>query len=155
MSVCLPCARPLVVEDAIDLAALETLVFADAWDASHFAALLRRDHFFGVGVFRGSALCGYVTSYIIDGEVEIVNVAVRPQDRGQGLGTKVLAFFLDEARGRGMARALLEVRSTNRVALSLYARAGFRPAGIRPRYYRDTGEDAVILLREEVLCRGS
>ncbi len=127
------------------MAALEALVFADAWDASRFAALLAQDRFLAVGAARGTELGGYVTAYSIEGEAEIVNVAVRSDLRGRGLGARLMRFFLERARAAGMTRVFLEVRAGNVAALALYARAGFVRAGARKRYYADSGEDALIL----------
>lgn len=137
--------RLLRPEDAEAVAALEALVFADAWDASRFAALLAQDRFLAVGAARGTELGGYVTAYSIEGEAEIVNVAVRSDLRGRGLGARLMRFFLERARAAGMTRVFLEVRAGNVAALALYARAGFVRAGARKRYYADSGEDALIL----------
>ena len=138
-------ARLLHQVDAENVAALEALVFADAWDASRFAELLAQDRFLAVGAVRGPELGGYVTAYNIEGEAEIVNVAVRPDLRGRGVGTRLMCFFLERARAAGMARVFLEVRAGNVAALALYARVGFVRVGARKRYYADSGEDALIL----------
>lgn len=137
--------RPLNTGDAEALAALEAGVFVDAWNASHFGELLVQECFMAVGAMRAEDLLGYVTAYGIEDEVEIVNVAIRADMRGHGLGTRLLRFFLEHVRAMGGRRVFLEVRAGNSVALALYARAGFVHVGVRKRYYADTGEDALIL----------
>ncbi len=137
--------RLLESEDAPALAALEARVFADSWAAARFAELLGQDRFLAAGAFDARGLRAYLTAYSLAGELEIVNVAVDPALRGQGLGTRLLRFFLDRARGLGATRAVLEVRAGNAPALALYRGQGFEEIGLRRGYYADTGEDALIL----------
>lgn len=80
----------------------------------------------------------------------ILDLAVRPDARRQGLGTAVLSELLSRAVVRGVRRLTLEVRPANEPALSLYHRAGFREVGRRPGYYEDTGEDALIMWTGDV-----
>lgn len=142
--------RLLQPEDAESLAKLESEVFPDAWGAEHFAGLLGQEHFLVTGVFGAdetTRLDAYASGYNLAGELEIVNVAVREGLRGQGLGSRILSFFLREAARRGAGRAVLEVRQKNTAARALYARCGFHLIGIRKKYYTDTGEDALVLER--------
>ena len=142
--------RLLAQQDAPVLAALEARIFADAWDEERFRGLLGEDRFLGAGAFGPSGLCAYLTAYSVAGELEIVNVAVAPSFRGQGLGKALLRFFLDQARKRGAGRAVLEVRSGNAPARALYNGCGFVQVGVRKKYYVDSGEDALVL--EWVAC---
>lgn len=137
--------RLLESEDAQALAALEARVFADPWSVGRFAELLGQDRFLAVGAFDARGLCAYLTAYSLAGELEIVNVAVDPALRGQGLGTRLLHFFLDHARVLEATRAVLEVRAGNIPALALYRGRGFEQIGLRRGYYTDTGEDALVL----------
>lgn len=140
-----PELRMLGPADAEVLAGLERDVFADAWTGEQFSVLLEESRFVAAGALEGTRLAAYVTAYNLNGELEIVNVAVLPHKRGQGLGTAVLRFFLDWAVAHGADRVVLEVRSGNVPARRLYAGCGFRQAGLRRGYYSDTGEDALIL----------
>jgi ribosomal-protein-alanine N-acetyltransferase len=74
-----------------------------------------------------------------------MNIAVDPPLRRRGLATALLQAMLE--RGGLEEPYTLEVRPTNGPAIALYERFGFRSAGTRPRYYRDTGEDAMIMWR--------
>lgn len=102
-------------------------------------------------VFGMRAATGELAAYICLGvyqrtrELEIYNIAVSTRFRKQGLGKRLLSHALEEARSRGIERALLEVRPSNDAALALYASAGFAICGNRKKYYRDSGEDALIL----------
>lgn len=78
---------------------------------------------------------GFVLSRQALDEEELLLIAVRPEDRGRGLGARLLDSYFAAARLRGTRRVFLEMRANN-PARSLYRRAGFNPIGIRPRYYR-------------------
>lgn len=148
-----PELRLLTPQDAPALAALEALVFADGWEEERFRDLLGQDRFLGAGAFGQSGLCAYLMAYSVAGELEIVNVAVAPPFRGQGVGRALLRFFLEQGRLRGAVRAVLEVRGSNAPARALYAGGGFVQVGVRKRYYADSGEDALVL--EWTSCPGS
>jgi ribosomal-protein-alanine N-acetyltransferase len=78
-------------------------------------------------------------------ELQIMNVAVDPEQRRRGYGSALLADLLQFARGQNIAAATLEVRRSNAGAIQLYERHGFRHVGVRPRYYSDNHEDALIM----------
>ncbi|WP_346016699.1 ribosomal protein S18-alanine N-acetyltransferase [Chroococcidiopsis sp. CCMEE 29] len=80
-------------------------------------------------------------------EAHITILAVHPHYQRQGLGQVMLLALLQVAADRGLERATLEVRASNQPALSLYQKFGFKIAGRRRRYYKDTNEDALILWR--------
>ena len=90
-------------------------------------------------------VAGYLLAWRAASELHILNLAVDPPRRRQGIGAALLETALAEARRCGMEAVTLEVRPGNRPALALYADYGFVESGRRPRYYADTGEDALIL----------
>lgn len=79
-------------------------------------------------------VAGFVLSRQALDEEELLLIAVRPQARGRGVGTQLMASYVAAARRRGVRRIFLEMRANNR-AHTLYSRCGFRPIGTRPRYY--------------------
>lgn len=93
-------------------------------------------------------VAGYCAVWVIVDELHINNIAVRPELRGQGIGSALLARVLEEAVQTGARRATLEVRRSNDAARRLYERFGFRIAGVRRDYYTHPTEDALILWRE-------
>jgi ribosomal-protein-alanine N-acetyltransferase len=74
-----------------------------------------------------------------------MNVAVSPDRRRLGLASGMIRRLLEETTGAGGLPITLEVRVSNREAIAMYEGLGFRSAGVRPRYYQDNGEDALIM----------
>jgi ribosomal-protein-alanine N-acetyltransferase len=97
-----------------------------------------------VATGRGGVL-GFLASRRAGDEIEILNLAVLPQFRRQGLGRQLVDAALLEARERGAKSAHLEVRSSNQQAIGFYSVCGFRVSGRRKRYYRDPVEDALLM----------
>jgi len=95
-------------------------------------------------VTEGGCVWGFAVGVLAADEGELHFLGVAGDARRRGLGARVLAGFEAEAWGRGAARLFLEVRADNVAARHLYARAGWRVAGLRRAYYRD-GMDAVVL----------
>jgi [ribosomal protein S18]-alanine N-acetyltransferase len=93
---------------------------------------------------RPIAFCDY---WIIVPEVHILVMATHPDHRGKGVAGALLAHVLDTAARDGCTIANLEVRAGNRPAIALYQRAGFRTIHVRPRYYQDDDEDALVMQR--------
>ncbi len=92
-------------------------------------------------------LYGYVGVWIIAGEGHITNVAVHPQYRRQRIAETLLQLLFDFCEAMDVHDFTLEVRASNAGAIRLYKGCGFQEAGIRPKYYEDNGEDAIIMWR--------
>ena len=90
-------------------------------------------------------LLGYLVCSRYDEVWHLMNIAIDPVARRQGLGSRLLDAMLESAGAD--SSYTLEVRTANAPAIALYERYGFRSAGTRPRYYQDTGEDAMIMWR--------
>jgi len=90
-------------------------------------------------------VAGFVSFWLIAGEVQLQNLAVRADLRRQGIGTRLMEEMFRTARARGVRRVTLEVRESNEAAAALYEQFGFAAAGRRPGYYHECGEAAVIL----------
>jgi [ribosomal protein S18]-alanine N-acetyltransferase len=91
------------------------------------------------------AILGMVAVRMVAAEAEILNVAVSPEFRRQGIGQLLIDYALAEARSAGAKKVFLEVRESNVAARALYARLGFSEAGRRRGYYRNPVEDALLL----------
>ncbi|MCI7618123.1 MAG: ribosomal protein S18-alanine N-acetyltransferase [Firmicutes bacterium] len=92
-------------------------------------------------------ICGYVGIWKIFEEGHITNVAVAPEFRRKHIGRAMLETLISVTADAGIEKYTLEVRAGNEPAIRLYEGLGFKSAGIRPGYYEDNGEDAVIMWR--------
>ena len=99
---------------------------------------------------RWGGVRAYCVYRLIVDEMHILNVAVAPAWRRQGLARWILGFAMRKAAREGASRAFLEVRESNREALSLYEALGFVRVGARRGYYSEPLEDAVLLARERL-----
>lgn len=95
-------------------------------------------------------LAGYAGLWLMVDEAHVTTIAVRPQFRGRGLGELLLVALAEIAYDINARWLTLEVRVSNSVAQALYRKYGFKPAGIRQRYYSDNQEDALIMWTDEI-----
>ncbi|WP_029895172.1 ribosomal protein S18-alanine N-acetyltransferase [Desulfohalovibrio reitneri] len=133
-------------EDAPRLAELERGCFSHPWTEEQLALGLREGvlHVYGL-LDRLENLVGYASFYAVAGEGELINIAVREEHRGGGLGRHLLGGMLQTAKEMGIQSMLLEVRESNAPAVGLYSSFGFSRVGRRKGYYPDTGEDALLM----------
>ena len=96
-------------------------------------------------VRSGERVVAYGGIWLMVGEAHVTTFAVSPSWRRRGIGSLLLLALADVALEMGARELTLEVRLGNLAARELYGRFGFRPVGIRPRYYSDNGEDALIM----------
>ncbi|HEV2387675.1 MAG TPA: ribosomal protein S18-alanine N-acetyltransferase [Candidatus Acidoferrales bacterium] len=134
--------RPLELGDG---PALERIT-AQSPEASSWPAGSYRD-FTGWAAELSGAVAGFVVARIAADELEILNLAVDPAERGRGIGRELLARVLAFGGEAGARRAVLEVRESNQGARRFYAAQGFAAVGRRPGYYRDPVEDALLMAR--------
>ncbi len=99
-----------------------------------------------LAALRGERMVGYLICSRYDTVWHVMNVAVDPGHRREGIATALLLGLIERINDV-RARYTLEVRESNTAAIALYERYGFRAAGRRRRYYQDNGEDAVIMWR--------
>ncbi len=92
---------------------------------------------------EGDQLLGYLVCSRYDQVWHLMNVAVAPEQRRRGVARRLIGKLIEE--GGGSLPFTLEVRVSNQPAITMYERLGFRSAGVRPRYYQDNGEDALIM----------
>jgi [ribosomal protein S18]-alanine N-acetyltransferase len=138
--------------DVAGVAEVERRSFSNPWTEEMLAAEVRNAEVAHVYVIRTpeAPVAGYASFWLVFDELHINNVAVSPELRGRGLGTALMEHILRQGELIGGRSATLEVRRSNEDALRLYQRLGFRITGIRPRYYTNPVEDALILWRHEL-----
>lgn len=132
--------------DLAQVTAIERLSFGDPWSRGMFHPYLLADSgaLFLVAS-EGDRISGYAVTQTVADEAELLNIAVDPALRGQGIGALLLDVAMDRCARAGAAEMWLEVRSSNTDARSLYEGRGFAPMGVRKRYYDAPREDALVL----------
>jgi ribosomal-protein-alanine N-acetyltransferase len=135
--------RRLAYSDLPSVLSIERRSFPTPWSLAMFVLELSKPSGICLAAVEGGELVGYVVCSRYDQVWHVMNVAVAPDRRRAGIATALLNRLLDDA-GRRLPFTL-EVRVSNKQAIAMYERFGFRSAGVRPRYYHDNGEDALIM----------
>jgi ribosomal-protein-alanine N-acetyltransferase len=145
--------RRLTFADLPQIIVIERRAFPTPWSLAMFVLELSKSSGWCLAALRGEALVGYLVCSRYDTVWHIMNVAVDPAYRRQGIATALLTGLIERINDT-RARFTLEVRESNTGAIALYERYGFRAAGRRRRYYQDNGEDAVIMWRTPMTLSG-
>jgi [ribosomal protein S18]-alanine N-acetyltransferase len=138
--------RQLTYADLPQVIAIERRAFPTPWSLAMFVLELSKPSGICLAATEDGELIGYLVCSRYEEAWHLMNVAVAPHRRRQGIASSLIGRLF-EVIGEG-AQVTLEVRVSNRSAIAMYERFGFRPAGIRPRYYHDNGEDALIMWLE-------
>jgi len=144
--------RRLSYTDLPSVLAIERRIFQAPWSLAMFVLELSKPSGVCLAATEGDSLVGYLICSRYADIWHLMNVAVAPERRREGIATRMIEGMLAEAGRDG--RYTLEVRTSNRGAIAMYERFGFRPAGHRRRYYHDNGEDALIMWLEPELVGG-
>ncbi len=140
--------RPLTA-DALDaVAEMEQMIFSEPWSRAALELLLG-DGYVALAVQETSGrTVGYAGMLLAPDEGQIINVAVHPDARGQGLGRLLMQGLIAAAREKKLAVLSLEVRAGNERAIGLYRSLGFSVVGQRKNFYKRPTEDARVMLLE-------
>lgn len=142
------------VRDVAGVLDVEKRSFTSPWSGAAFLHELLNNgkaHYLVArhsGGGRRSRIAGYIGVWLIEDEGHITNVAVHPDFRRQGLGRMLMQSIEALCRKLGATSMTLEVRVTNYGAQALYEELGYVASGVRPGYYRDNNEDALIMWKD-------
>lgn len=130
------------------VAQLERVCFQDPWSQRSIASELENPLSLWLVAMEEDRLLGYVGSQTVLDETDMMNVAVDPSARRQGVARALIQALTEQLKQRGSRKLSLEVRASNLGAIRLYESLGFARLGCRPGYYRNPREDAWILGKE-------
>jgi [ribosomal protein S18]-alanine N-acetyltransferase len=128
-------------------AVLEQSPEAAAWSAEQLAEALASHPPHFLVAWQGKQIIGFISGRRVADEGEILNLAVRPLSRQQGIGKALLHELLDLFARECVTRVFLEVRQSNDTAISFYRSLQFRQIAQRPNYYRNPAEPALVLAK--------
>jgi [ribosomal protein S18]-alanine N-acetyltransferase len=139
----------MTVDDLDAVRSIEQEAFSTPWPSHAYRQELESNRMAHYIVARwGGEIVGFAGMWLLVDEAHVTTFATRGTWRRRGIGERLLLALLDLARVRGAREATLEVRPSNIAARRLYEKYGFRNAGVRPRYYSDNHEDALIMTTE-------
>ncbi len=140
--------RPMDFDDLEEIVWLDGQCFPDPWSLDTFVYEITKNNLASYVVIvdqENNKIAGYSGMWIVLEEAQITNIAVLGEYRGLGLGEALMTRQLKDSIIAGANKMTLEARISNRVAINLYKKLGFKHAGIRKEYYENDREDAVIM----------
>jgi ribosomal-protein-alanine N-acetyltransferase len=130
---------------------IEKASFSSPWPSYAYRQEIQNNKMAHYIVARaGGEVVGFAGMWLMVDQAHITTFAVDPTWRRKGIGARMVLALLRMSETLGARQATLEVRLSNVGARRLYERFGFRPVGVRPRYYTDNGEDALIMTTEDL-----
>ena len=144
-----PRLRLAEVADLEGILAIERVSFPSPWSEAMFAEELKNDwsHVWVVEAGPARSIAAFSVFWVAADEIHLLNIAVSPLWRRRGLARQILGAIVAFAEARVASHVVLEVRPSNDGAQRLYRQFDFRPVGLRPNYYADNGEDAILMVR--------
>ena len=139
----------MTVRDLNQVLEIERRTFPSPWSRANFLFELRQNKAAFNFVIRnrekGWEIVGFTCTWILFDELRINNIAIRKEYRRSGLGRWLMEYILDFGFRKGCECATLEVRGSNKAAIQMYRKLGFKISGVRKGYYSDNGEDALLM----------
>lgn len=147
---------PMKMEDLDEVLSIEETSFPSPCSRSMFIRELHssisRNLVAKIKIGQKTKIVGYATFWVIPAEVQLHNIAVREDMRRRGIASRIVLKIISIAHDEGALLGTLEVRRSNESAIGLYEKSGFVVKGVRPFYYTDTKEDALIMWADLNAC---
>jgi ribosomal-protein-alanine N-acetyltransferase len=150
--------RRMRLDDLDEVMEIERTAFRHPWSTELFRRELEHDWSTilvclepltsASGSRATERIVGFLIYWLVHDEVHILNVATDPQHRRRGVARMLMSETEKRALQAGATLLTLEVRRSNLGALELYRGFDYRPVGVRPNYYVDEGEDAIVMVKE-------
>ena len=146
-----PRIEEMRIADLPEVLGIERASFRTPWPPHAYRTELETNRLATYLVARiEGRVVAFAGMWLMVDEAHVITFAVHPLWRRQRVGERLLLAMLDVAIDAGAREATLEVRLSNLPARRLYEKFGFRPVGLRPRYYSDNGEDALIMTTDQL-----
>ncbi len=138
--------RPMTLADVEQVVAIDQVSFSLPWPQRSFHFELTDNPAARCWVAEvDRRIAAMLVGWLIVDEIHIATIATHPNFRQQGIGEKILALALQVAQEEGALGSFLEVRAGNTAALKMYYKFGYAESGRRTGYYKDNGEDAILM----------
>lgn len=138
----------MTADHVSQIAELEKICFSDPWSENSIAHEIENELSLWLVALDGDRVAGYVGSQSVMGESDMMNIAVHPDYRRQGIAEALVLALVSRLKSEGNYQLTLEVRASNTPAQRLYEKLGFTEVGRRRNYYRAPREDALILRKK-------
>jgi len=149
-----PTIERMRLSDVPRVMEIELQSFPTPWSESAYITEISNQSAYYVVARLDGDVVGYAGMWVIMDEAHITTIAVDARHRGRKLGERLLVALLDESMAKGLKRATLEVRQSNRVAQKLYVKYGFDAVAVRKDYYANNNEDALVMWVHDLLAPG-
>lgn len=137
--------RKMEKEDLEQVCKIEKDSFTLPWSYKSFSESLKKEANLYLVAEEKEEILAYCGVWVIAGEGQINNIAVKKEKQSEGIGSALLCFLFKEGKQRQIQQFTLEVRESNKKAIRLYEKMGFEKLGIRPGFYERPKEDAWIM----------
>jgi ribosomal-protein-alanine N-acetyltransferase len=137
--------RVMQENDLSTVSQMERSEFLAPWSEDSFRSAIRDPKGMNLVCETDGRLIGYLTSFLVLDEAFLTNLFIEPRERRKGYGRRLLNNLIGRIREKGVKRILLEVRRGNFAAVTLYQKMGFSSIGVRPGYYSNPKEDALVM----------
>ena len=138
--------RKMTLDDVQQVIAIDQISFSLPWPVSSFRYELTENLASRCWVAElDGRVAAMLVAWLIVDEIHIATIATHPDFRKQGVGEKLLLHTLQSAKAEGAVSSFLEVREGNDAAIMMYRKLGYVESGRRAGYYKDNGEDAILM----------
>jgi [ribosomal protein S18]-alanine N-acetyltransferase len=138
--------RPMTLDDMEQVVAIDQASFSLPWPERSFRFEVTDNPASRAWVAESDGkIIGMIVAWMFVDEAHIATIAIHPDFRRQGIASKLLIHALQTVMSEGAKSSFLEVRAGNIAAQEMYRKFGFEETGRRPRYYKDNGEDAILM----------
>lgn len=140
--------REMNIADAKAVAEVEHDVFTTPWSSEMFEQEIENVLTTYMLVCMDEEIIGFAGFWLVVDEAQVTNIAIKQDWQERGYGRVLVTKLMQSAQQKGALSISLEVRPSNKRAIKLYEKLGFKEVGIRPNYYQDDGENAILMTAE-------